>query len=121
MRHEKERKMAVNADKPHLWKADTLESIDFYNDWFLRFAPSAFRKQRSIQTEMVTNAFQLTDNLRGLSTNILRENPGILQMLRMTSAPPLARDRLIGLRIHRRILCCLWRGRMMFHQDCHLE
>lgn len=89
--------MAVNADKPHLWKADTLESIDFYNDWFLRFAPSAFRKQRSIQTEMVTNAFQLTDNLRGLSTSILRENPGILQMLRMTSAPPLARDRLVGL------------------------
>lgn len=89
--------MAVNADKPHLWKADTLESIDFYNDWFLRFAPTAFRTQRSIQTEMVTNAFQLTDNLRTLSTKILRENPGILPMLRMTSAPPLARDRLVGL------------------------
>lgn len=89
--------MTVNANKPHLWKADTLESIDFYNDWFLRFAPTAFRTQRSIQTEMVTNAFQLTDNLRTLSTKILRQNPGILPMLRMTSAPPLARDRLVGL------------------------
>lgn len=89
--------MAVNADKPQLWKADTLESIDFYNDWFLRFTPTAFRTQRSIQTEMVTNALQLTDNLRALSTYILRENPGILPMLRMTSAPPLARDRLVGL------------------------
>ena len=26
--------MAINADKPHLWKADVERSIDFYNDWF---------------------------------------------------------------------------------------
>jgi len=31
--------MPINSDKPHLWKADVAQSIDFYNDWFLRFAP----------------------------------------------------------------------------------
>ncbi len=31
--------MPINADKPHLWKSDVERSIDFYNDWFIRFAP----------------------------------------------------------------------------------
>src|SRR6266511_101719 len=45
--------MAINADKPHLWKAITPE--------------------------------------------IISTNPSILQTLRMSTCPPLARDRLIGL------------------------
>ena len=89
--------MQINADKPSLWKADTCESIDFYNDWFLRFAPSAFRQQRALQAESVRNAFELTQGLRSLSVDLLKNNPEILPMLRMTAAPPLARDRLIGL------------------------
>lgn len=89
--------MPVNSDKPHLWKSDTLQSIDFYNDWFLRFAPTTYREQREIRTKEVSEALKVTDNLRGLSTELLRNNPGILQMLRMTAAPPIARDRLVGL------------------------
>lgn len=89
--------MPVNLDKPHLWKSDSLHSIDFYNDWFLRFAPSTFREQRELQADEVTNALVLTDYLRGLTIQLLKDNPGILPMLRMTTAPPLARDRLIGL------------------------
>ena len=42
--------MPINSDKPHLWKADVAQSIDFYNDWFLRFAPGTYRKQRVIRT-----------------------------------------------------------------------
>jgi len=42
--------MPINSGKPNLWKADVAESIDFYNDWFLRFAPGAFRKQRFLRT-----------------------------------------------------------------------
>jgi hypothetical protein len=42
--------MPINSDKPHLWKADVAQSIDFYNDWFLRFAPGTYRKQRFIRT-----------------------------------------------------------------------
>jgi hypothetical protein len=35
--------MPINADKPHLWKADTRASVDQFNQWFMRFAPKAYR------------------------------------------------------------------------------
>jgi phospholipid N-methyltransferase len=89
--------MPANADKPHLWKADTLESIDFYNDWFLRFAPATYREQRELKTKDVANALKITDNLKSITTALLKANPAILSMLRMATAPPLARDRLVGL------------------------
>lgn len=38
--------MPVNLDKPHLWKADVARSVDMYNDWFMNFAPDAFRQTR---------------------------------------------------------------------------
>lgn len=42
--------MSINSDKTQLWKADIAESIDFYNDWFLRFDPDTYRKRRIIRT-----------------------------------------------------------------------
>lgn len=27
----------INADKPHLWKADIAASVDQFNTWFMRF------------------------------------------------------------------------------------
>ena len=33
--------MAVNRDKPDRWKRDIAQSVDMYNDWFMRFAPKA--------------------------------------------------------------------------------
>jgi len=89
--------MPINSDKSHLWKADVAESIDFYNDWFLRFAPGTYRKQRVIRTKEVLAAFEKTGNLIQITPQVLRESPGILPILRMVTAPPLARDRLIGL------------------------
>jgi hypothetical protein len=38
--------MTVNSDKPDRWKADVARSVDFYNDWFMRFAPKAYRDTR---------------------------------------------------------------------------
>jgi hypothetical protein len=35
--------MSINADKPHLWKADITASVDLFNTWFMKFAPKAFR------------------------------------------------------------------------------
>src|SRR3990172_5897018 len=89
--------MPINSDKPHLWKADVAQSIDFYNDWFLRFAPDTYRKQRIIRTKEVLDAFKKTGNLSQITPQVLTESPGILPILRMVTAPPLARDRLIGL------------------------
>ena len=55
--------MAVNRDKPDRWKADVAKSVDMYNDWFLMFAPDAFRRTRVKTTQEVKNAFEITRNL----------------------------------------------------------
>lgn len=89
--------MPVNADKVHLWKADIAASVDLYNDWFVRFAPDAYRATRGQTTAQVEAAFKLTANLTNITPDVLRQNPSILPILRMATAPPIARDRLIGL------------------------
>ena len=89
--------MPVNSDKLHLWKADVSRSIDYYNDWFLHFAPDVYREQRQVQTESVEAELERLDYLRRINAEFLKDAPGSLQVLRMATAPPLARDRLIGL------------------------
>lgn len=89
--------MPVNSDKPHLWKADVIRSVDFYNDWFLRFAPNAYRETRVLTTRQVELALSWTSNLTRVAPDVLSEHPELLPMLRMATAPPIARDRLIGL------------------------
>ncbi|MDP9175466.1 MAG: XamI family restriction endonuclease [Planctomycetota bacterium] len=87
----------INADKPHLWKADISASVDQFNRWFMTFAPQAFRFTRVKTTEHVKAALLATDDLRNLNSETLRANPSALPTLRMCMAPPLAVDRLIGL------------------------
>lgn len=89
--------MAANLDKPHLWKADVAASVDFYNAWFLRFAPETFRGQRAAQAGWTERLFAATDHLRAITAEALLKTPGLLAALRMATAPPLARDRLMGL------------------------
>lgn len=89
--------MPVNMDKPHRWKDDVARSVDQYNDWFMRFAPGAYREQRFEATKQVESALTLTNNLTDISPKTLVEHPEILPILRMSTAPPIARDRLIGL------------------------
>lgn len=89
--------MAVNRDKVDLWKADVATSVDFYNEWFMAFAPGAFRETRIATTEQVASALVLTENLTNITPETLRANPSVLSMLRMATCPPIARDRLIGL------------------------
>jgi hypothetical protein len=87
----------INANKPHLWKADIAASVDRFNQWFMRFAPEAFRSRRVRTTEQVKDALLATKDLKEVEPVRLRTNPGILPALRMCTAPPLAVDRLIGL------------------------
>lgn len=89
--------MPINANKPERWKSDILRSVDFYNDWFMHFAPQAFRDTRLETTEQVVNALKQTANLTSIDPGVLKQNPSVLPMLRMSTAPPIARDRLIGL------------------------
>lgn len=87
----------VNRDKPDLWKDDVARSVDMYNDWFVNFAPKAFRASRAKATQNVAAALKLTKNLIQLRSDLLRDHPEILPILRMSTCPPIARDRLIGL------------------------
>lgn len=87
----------INADKPHLWKADVATSVDQFNEWFMKFAPVAFRSTRVKVTEHVKIALLATNDLRNLNIAMLKANPNALPTLRMCTAPPLAVDRLIGL------------------------
>ncbi|MCC6426840.1 MAG: XamI family restriction endonuclease [Phycisphaerales bacterium] len=87
----------INADKPHLWKADVAASVDQFNQWFMEFAPQAFRSTRVKTTEHVKAALIATHDLRNLNAATLRANPSALPTLRMCTAPPLAVDRLVGL------------------------
>ncbi|MCG3131591.1 MAG: hypothetical protein FLDDKLPJ_02395 [Phycisphaerae bacterium] len=93
----RQRLTRVNADKPHLWKADVAASVDRFNQWFMEFAPQAFRSTRVKTTEHVKAALLATHDLRNLDAATLRANPSALPTLRMCTAPPLAVDRLVGL------------------------
>src|SRR5438128_3380543 len=89
--------MLINADKPHLWKADTRASVDQFNQWFMKFAPKAYRDTRKKTIESVEQGLALTKDLTTITPDVIKANPGILPTLRMSTCPPLARDRLIGL------------------------
>ncbi|MCY4488947.1 MAG: XamI family restriction endonuclease [Deltaproteobacteria bacterium] len=89
--------MAVNRDKPDRWKQDIAESVDMYNDWFMRFAPEAYRTTRVQTTKDVEATLKATKNLKDVGVDLLKAEPAVLPSLRMSTCPPLAEDRLIGL------------------------
>ncbi len=89
--------MGINRDKPDLWKSDILQSVDLYNNWFMEFAPNAFRKMRVTTAKKVEEALINTNYLQNISVEILKNHPEVLPILRMSTCPPIARDRLVGL------------------------
>jgi hypothetical protein len=89
--------MAINADKPRQWKADTRTSVDQFNQWFMKFAPKAYRETRALTVKSVEDGLLRTHDLTSVTPAVIRETPSILPTLRMSTCPPLARDRLIGL------------------------
>jgi type II restriction enzyme len=89
--------MGINLDKPHKWKLDIKKSVDMYNDWFMNFAPEAFRNTRLTTTDDVLNTLSKTNYYKNISSQLLTNNPEILATLRMSTCPPIAVDRLIGL------------------------
>ena len=89
--------MGINLDKPQLWKQDMIQSIDLYNTWFMDFAPKAFRETRVSTAKSVEEALKKTDYLNNISPVTLQKHPEILPILRMSTCPPIAQDRLVGL------------------------
>lgn len=89
--------MPVNADKIAYWKSDVATSVDMYNQWFMDFAPVAFKNTRTRTTKDVELALQATGYLTNLNPQTIIDNPRIISTLRMSTCPPIAVDRLIGL------------------------
>ena len=91
------KKYSINNKKIGRWKEDVQKSVLFYNDWFLKFAPSTYIQARQEAVRKVENAFQQTNCFNLLSLKMLKSLPETITILRMSTTPPLARDRLIGL------------------------
>lgn len=103
----------VNRDKPDRWKADIAQSVDMYNDWFMRFAPEAYRTTRVRTTKDVEEALKATANLTDVSANVLRAMPAVIATLRMSTCPPIAVDRLIGLaKVPSNLVGCMEKGKL---------
>lgn len=63
----------------------------------MKFAPKAYRDSRIDTTKGVVAALHDTLDLSAITPELLKRHPDVLPTLRMSTCPPLARDRLIGL------------------------
>jgi len=61
------------------------------------FAPKAFRETRVSTAKSVEEALIRTKYLKDVSPTVLQQHPEVLPILRMSTCPPIARDRLVGL------------------------
>jgi hypothetical protein len=87
----------INADKPTQWKTDIATSVDLFNTWFIEFAPETYRNTRAVTTASVEEALGRLNDMRNVDPATIRQYPSVVPVLRMSTAPPIARDRLIGL------------------------
>jgi hypothetical protein len=58
--------VAVNRDKVDQWKADVATSVDFYNAWFMAFAPGAFRETRVATTRQFDSGYLGYESAEGI-------------------------------------------------------
>ena len=79
----------------------------------MKFAPKAYRETRKKTIQSVEQGLTLTKDLLTITPDLLKANPGILPALRMSTCPPLARDRLIGLADStKNLVGCLEEGKL---------
>ena len=81
----------INADKPHLWKADIAASVDQFNQWFMDFARDESREP--------TELFDLNLLVRSAAERTSRMGAAVILELNEISAikiRPLAMRRVIG-------------------------
>lgn len=78
--------MSINSNKTEIWKEDTMKSVDYYNHWFMSFAPQAFREARNGVIAKVKNAMTISHGFRDISADLLCANSEILSTLRMATA-----------------------------------
>ena len=87
---------SINMNRYGRWHEDIHESVSFYNNWFLHYAPIVYQQQRGRATRIIETIFDNTDNLFNISAEVLKQHPEIFRVLRLATAPPLAKDRIMG-------------------------
>jgi hypothetical protein len=87
----------INLNRQDLWQQDVAASVAQYNTWFMKFAPAAFRAKREHVAEEIEHMLIHTSDLQNLTPAALLTYPKAIAALRMSTAPPIARDRLVGL------------------------
>lgn len=91
------RTFSVNKNDTEKWKEDVFKSVKCYNDWFMNFAPTTYVQARKEAIARVNDVLQTTHYFSTLTSQLLVEVPKSLGILRMSTTPPLAIDRLSGL------------------------
>jgi hypothetical protein len=110
---EKITNVPVNLNQPQLWKADIEKSVEMYNNWFMTFAPAAFQEARIKTANAVEETLHKTNNLTDVKVMLLNRHPGVLPSLRMSTCPPIAVDRLIGLAgVSKNLVRCMEEGKL---------
>lgn len=89
--------MGINNTNRQSWKSDTMKSVSLFNEWFFNFAPKVFNETRVKTSADVIEAFKEINYLRNLNGVFLLRHPECIEVLRMCTCPPIARDRLAGL------------------------
>ena len=93
----KKKTVSINKNDTTKWKNDIVESVAYYNDWFMKYAPSAYIQTRKESIAQVSEIFMATNYFTNVNSQLLKDNPSSLSVLRMATMPPLAMDRLAGL------------------------
>ncbi len=82
-----------------------------YNAWFMQFAPVTFRETRLKVAKDVETTLHRTANLTDIKPTLLKTHPGVLPTLRMSTCPPIAVDRLVGLAgVSKTLVGCMEEG-----------
>lgn len=62
----------INKNRTELWKTDALKSVDFYNEWFLKFAPKAFCEARNGLIDKVRQVMRETDYFSQITVDSMK-------------------------------------------------
>ena len=86
-----------NKKENYEWKNDTEASIKQYNEWFMNTCPNLYRNNDGDINNRVKKVMEETKFMSDLSIDLIKRNPKNIEVLRMCTAPPIAKDRLAGL------------------------
>ncbi|SDT19763.1 XamI restriction endonuclease [Friedmanniella luteola] len=103
----------INSGTPARWRPDLTAAQLAFEAWYATGGRLAYRVAREAARDEVTALLDETDGLQALSPALLRRRPQHLATLRMTTAPPMARERLAELaRAERPVIHALEQGRL---------